>query len=149
MAYFILQKDRENESGPLFGIAENENELNSFNIDKNDYKIIEVTLDNFYDVKYSIKHVEKWNGNTITYSDIVQYFYQNKQDLKKEITDTTRLIKFFTDSNSNHPDYEKWVNYSNYLNNLNLDSISYPLNKSLTKYLSEQGNTSLSILQIP
>lgn len=149
MAYFILQKDRENESGPLFGIAENENELNNFNINKNDYKIIEVTLDNFYDVKYSIKHVEKWNGNTITYTDIVQYFYQNKQDLKKEITDTTGLIKYFTDSNSNHPDYQKWVNYSNFLNNLNLDSISYPLNKSLTKYLSEQGNTSLSILQIP
>lgn len=148
MAYFVLQKI-ENQSGPLVKIAQDENELNNFNINKNDYKIIEVTLDDFYNVKYCIKHVEKYNGNTIIYSDIVQYFNQNKQELKNEIIQTVKLIKYFTDNNLNHPDYQKWVNYSNFLNNLNLDSINYPLNKSLTKYLSEQGNTSLSILQIP
>jgi hypothetical protein len=35
------------------------------------------------------------------------------------------------------------------LNNLNLDSITYPLNKSLEQYFSDLGQTSLNPLQIP
>jgi len=35
------------------------------------------------------------------------------------------------------------------LNNLNLDSISYPLNKSLEQYFNDLGQPSFNILQLP
>jgi hypothetical protein len=35
------------------------------------------------------------------------------------------------------------------LNNLNLDSITYPLNKSLEQYFNDLGQPSLNPLQIP
>jgi hypothetical protein len=41
------------------------------------------------------------------------------------------------------------LNYYTQLNNLNLDNITYPLNKSLEQYLSDLGQPSYNILQLP
>jgi hypothetical protein len=59
------------------------------------------------------------------------------------------LINFFKENNSNHPSFEIWSNYYNQLNNLNLDSISYPLDKSLEQYFNDLGQPSYNILQMP
>ena len=58
-------------------------------------------------------------------------------------------IKNFTDNNPNHPLFSRWTNYYTQLNNLNLDSVTYPLNKSLEQYFDDLGQPSYNILQLP
>jgi len=147
MAYFIFLKDFENIEGSLYRIAENENDLNNLNISQSNYKIIEDSQSNFNLVKYGNKSASRYN-NTITYSDL-NISFAKKEELQNFVKNFKDQIKLFTDNNTNHQLLSRWNNYYNQLNTLNLDSITYPLNKSLEQYLNDLGQPSLNILQIP
>jgi hypothetical protein len=164
MSYFIFTKNTENFEGSLFKIAENQFDLDNLNIDKNSYKIIEDSQFNFDLVKYNSKAILKYNNNIITYVDCQIFFEDNiiinskgeqivaytaKQFLKDYIERVKNTIKQFLNNNNNHVLFSKWNNYYNQLDSLNLDTITYPLNKSLEQYFKDQNKPSLNILQLP
>jgi len=69
--------------------------------------------------------------------------------LQDSINFFKQQIKQFLDNNPNHSLFTRWNDYYNQLNNLNLNNITYPLNISLEQYLKDQGQNSLSPLQLP
>jgi hypothetical protein len=148
MAYFVFGKDLEDISNSIYRITENQNDLNNLNIIKSDYKIIEDSQSNFNLVKLRNKFPEKYNNNTITYIE-KNIVFKDKSELQSYIEIFKNQIKEFTDNNPNHPLFSLWNNYYTQLNNLNLDNITYPLNKSLEQYFSDLGQTSLNPLQLP
>ncbi len=149
MSYFIFSKNFDNLIGTIYKIAENQNDLNSLNIIKSDYKIIEDSQSNFNLVKFGNKFIDKYNNDTITYIDAIFSPFIKKNDLQNYINNFKQQIKQYTDNNPNHSLFSRWDDYYNQLNNLNLDSIAYPLNKSLEQYFNDLGQPSYNILQIP
>jgi hypothetical protein len=164
MSYFIFLKNLENIENTCYRIAENQYDLNNLNINQEDYKIIEETELNFNLVKYGNKIPIKYINNVINFSIIETNFKDQivtnvnneqiviktaKQFLKEYIENFKKNIKQFLDNNKNHSLYNRWDNYYNQLNNFNLDSIDYPLNKSLEQYFKDLGQPSYNILQIP
>jgi hypothetical protein len=147
MSYFVFN-NREDVSNTLYRIFENQINLNNANIIKTDYKIIEVSQENFDLVKYDKKYPLKFNQNVITYID-QNHFFLKKEVLVNYINNFKKHILQFTESNLNHPELDVWNNYYNQLNTLNLNDIIYPLNKSFTQYLKDSNLISLNILQIP
>jgi hypothetical protein len=148
MAYFIFLKNLDNIEGTLYKIAENQSDLNNLNIINSDYKIIEDSQYTFDQIKFGSKVPVSYNNNIITYIDTTILF-TDKKSLQNYIDNFKKEIKQFTDNNPNHPLLSRWNDYYTQLNNLNLDSITYPLNKSLEQYFNDLGQTSLNILQIP
>jgi hypothetical protein len=148
MAYFVFGKDLEDISNSIYRITENQNDLNNLNIIKSDYKIIEDSQSNFNLVKLRNKFPEKYNNNTITYIE-KNIVFKDKSELQSYIEIFKNQIKEFTDNNPNHPLFSLWNNYYTQLNNLNLDNVTYPLNKSLEQYFNDLGQTSLNPLQLP
>ena len=148
MAYFIFSKNLDNISGTLYRIAETQSDLNNLNITQSEYKIIEDSENNFNLVKFNNKYVDKYNNNNIFYIDQITKFDSNDQ-LQTYVDGLKKKIKEFTDNNINHPLFDRWNNYYNQLNNLNLDNITYPLNKSLEQYFNDLGQPSFNILQLP
>jgi len=148
MAYFIFNKNLDNVEGTLYRIAENQTYLNNLNINISNYKIIEDSQLNFDAVKYGNKSAIKYNNNTISYINNINLFTEKKQ-LQKHIDNFKNNIKQFTENNKNHPLFNLWNDYSNQLDSLNLDTITYPLNKTLEQYLNDLGQPSFSILQLP
>jgi hypothetical protein len=157
MSYFIFAKNLDNVEGTLCSIAENNSDLTSLNIDQSNYKIIEVSQTNFDAVKYGTKKIIKYNSDNIIYINIedilarpnTTHFFNTKENLNNYIENYKNRIKQFTENNKNHSLFDRWNNYYNQLNSLNLDSITYPLDKSLEQYFKDQNQTSLSPLQIP
>jgi len=141
MAYFIFGKDLDGVLGTISRIAENQNDLNNLNIRKEDYKIIEDSQDNFNQVKFGTKYPEKYNNNIITYVDFERNF-NDKNSLKFYIKNFSSQITDFLELNKQHPDFNKWNNYLNQLNSLNINDITYPLNKSLEQYFQDIGQPS-------
>ena len=148
MAYFIFTKNLDDVEGTLYRIAENQSDLNNLNITQSNYKIIEDSQLNFDSVKYGNKTAIKYDNNNITYIDNISLFTEKKL-LQKHIDDFKNIIKQFTDNNKNHPLLNLWSNYINQLDSLNLDNITYPLNKSLEQYFKDQNKESLNALQLP
>jgi hypothetical protein len=147
MSYFIFIKNSDNVEGTLYRIAENESDLNNLVINKSDYKIIEDSQENFNAVKLNTKMALKYNGDTITYLNVVPSF-KDKISLFNYIEDFKNKIKQFNDNNQNHPLFNVWNNHYNQLNSLNLDNLTYPLNKSLEQYFNDLGQASLNPLQL-
>ena len=148
MSYFIFLKNFDNIEGALYRVAENQSDLNNLNINQSDYKIIQGSISNFNDFKLGNKFPDKYNNDTITYVDQTIIF-NNKNELQSYVDNLKQFIKQFTDNNPNHPLFSRWNNYYTQLNNLNLDNITYPLNKSLEKYFNDLGQASLNPLQLP
>lgn len=146
MAYFIFNKFSDN--GNLYKIQENISDLNNTNIIQSDYKIIENTQENFNFVKYGLKYVTCQN-NTLIFEDSVLTPFKNKEELQENIKSLVYQINQFLDWNTSHPFYNRWSTYKNQLNNLNLNSFTYPLNKTLEQYLNDVGQPSYNILQLP
>ena len=138
----------DNIDATLYKVAENQSDLNNLNITEADYKIIEDSQFNFNLIKFGNKNPIKYNSNTITYIDQTISFI-TKESLSIYVNQYKNLIKQFTDNNPNHPLFNTWNNYYSQLNNLNLDSITYPLNKSLEQYFNDLGQPSLHVLQLP
>jgi hypothetical protein len=148
MYFFIFSNYLNNVEGTIYKIAENQSDLNNLNIMQSDYKIIEESQSNFDSVKFGNKSIVKYNNNIITFTDQATSF-KNKKELQTYIDGFKNQIKQFTDNNPNHLLLNRWNNYYNQLNNLNLDLITYPLNKSLEQYFNDLGQPSFHILQIP
>jgi len=148
MAYFIFLKNLDNEAGSFYKMAENLSDLNNLNIFKDDYKIIEDTQENFNLVKFNKKIPEKYSGDTITYQDKI-FFIKNKVNMEDEINYNKKLIKKFLENNPNHLLFNRWNSYYNQLNNVNVDSFTYPLNKTLQEYFNDLEQPSYNILQLP
>ncbi len=148
MSYFIFGKNLDNISGTLYKIAENQSDLNNLNTTLSIYHIIEDSQSNFNLVKLGNKIADKYNNNTITYIDQT-FLFDNKNDVQNYVNNLKKQIKQFTDNNPNHQLLSRWNDYYNQLNNLNLDSITYPLNKSLEQYFNDSGQPSYNILQLP
>ena len=146
MSYFIFLKNFDNVEGSLYRIAENQNDLNYFNIQS--YKVIEDNQINFDNVKYGNKIVLKYSDNTIYYDDL-QVTFTNASLLKNDIDSKKKQIKFFTDNNKEHPLFNRWNSYYDQLNSINLNNITFPLNKSLEQYFKDLGQPSFNILQLP
>ena len=171
MSYFLFLKSSNNTSTDLCRIAENKFDLDNLNIIKDDYKIIEENnKQNFDDYKYCIKEVVDHVGDIINYEEYRKYtkkgnpsevqFFQDytekngtlvsgKEKLKKYIVDYSDRIKNFLNLNPNHALFDRWNDYLNQMNSLDLDSVPFPLVMSLEKYFNDLGKPSYHPLQLP
>jgi len=147
MSFFIFQKNMDNLGGSLYKISETQDYLDNMNINKSNYKIIEVSQQDFNFVKLNQKNIEKYVGENVIYTDEIFVFY--KISLQNYINNLKNPINQFLKNNKNHYLFNIWNDYYNQLNNLNLDSITYPSNKSLEQYFSDLGQPSFNILQLP
>ena len=157
MAYLIFNKDLENIQGSLIYIAANEADRDNLNVFLNDVKVIEVDTQTFQDVQLSKKVAISYSGNNVTYEnrDVLGddgrklNGFVNKTSLQNYIDNFIERINMYLDADANHADYSKWNSYKSQLENLDLDGITYPLDKSLEQHFSDNSQTVLHPLQIP
>ena len=147
MAYFIFNQLSGN---AIYKIAENDFDLNSLNIPKNDYLIVVADQNDFDSVRLNNKYVLNYNGS------IQLEIIKNSTDrigLLQSIKSNINQISLFLDAQPQSVVFQKWLNYSNLLKNLDVNTIIPTPNGfleiSLEQYLQNQGQTSLNILQLP
>lgn len=148
MSYFIFQKNSENLPGTLVKIAENQSDLNNLTINLSNCTVVEDSQQNFDLVKLGTKFVISYSGNTITYGDVVITPF-SKDSLKNYIAIYNNEIKQFLNNWPNSPLFTRWNNYYNQMSNLDLNSITYPLNETLEQYFQSNGQPAYVSLQIP
>jgi hypothetical protein len=151
MAFLIFKNNQSNIENTLIRIAEDQQELNAILSTVNDYKLIEITQEKFNDVKINKSPVIKYVDNDVIYNQNQPSsgHFRNSKDLKIILDPIKNNIQFFLDSNKNSLLFDKWNNYLNFLNNLNLESLNYPIESSFEEYLSKNNIFFLNPLQLP
>lgn len=149
MPYFIFNK---NSSNSIFKIAENEEDLNLINgIQQDCYLKIISTENDFNDVKLNKKFVFSYNGSSIEVANTSYTF--TREMLKNYLENLKENIELFLENNSQHPRFQIWSNYLNYLNTIIINVVIPTkeglLKTSLEEYIQSQGKTFYSLLQLP
>ena len=72
-----------------------------------------------------------------------------KENFKLIVEQNKNQIKNFLDNNVNHSFFNDWNNYYNELNNIDINSIVFPLNKTLEQYFKDLGKICYHPLQLP
>lgn len=149
MAYFIFNKNANNQ---IYKIAENNSDLNDLNIDESFYLIVNTSQENFELVKSNNSIILNYNGSSVELENIS--IPKNRTYLKNYISNICSIIDDFLNAQPNHPKYQQWKNYKDFLNSLNTDTfIKGPedatISISLEQYLKNNSQTYYNILQIP
>mgnify|MGYP003115249730 CR=1 FL=1 len=148
MAYVIVNTS-DNE---IYRIAENDAAKNDQNCLWDIYSAINITDSEFEKIKINAATVTV-SGGSATITDTVEE--QNgegfsKEKLQEYHTDLKRVLKLFLDNNpSSKSLYSAAQTYWTYLDVLDYDSFSYPLNKCWEKYCEDNSISYLHPLQIP
>jgi len=135
----------------IYKIAENDSDLNYLNLPPDQYLKVNVSQENFNLVKSNTKRILNYNGSSVELVD-TNYIYTRSQ-LSDYINQLLVFINYFLQAQPQSGKYNQWLDYYNYLNSLNINTIIPTekgiLNTSLEKYIESTGNPYYSILQIP
>tara|TARA_R100000963_G_C4592865_1_gene69426 strand:- start:225 stop:671 length:447 start_codon:yes stop_codon:yes gene_type:complete len=148
MAYVIVNTS----SNGIYRIAENDTAKNDQNCLWDICSAVNITDAEFAKIIINDATVTV-SGGSATVTDIVQE--QNgegssKEKLQEYHTTVKKILKGFLDNNpSSKSLYSAAETYYNYLDVLDYDSFSYPLNKSWEKYCEDNSISYLHPLQIP
>jgi hypothetical protein len=165
MAYFIFFKNQDNVEKSLYRIAETQEDLNNlFNLSY--YKVIEVSQNDFDDVKYAKKFIVKYNGDNVTYTDYVDpngETFVTKKQLNDYLNPFKENINAYLKATPNITINRNGNNYLGLLNNVHVSSI-IPKDKSdidsenvnmqyligsFENYMLNKYGTALNPLQLP
>tara|TARA_R100001440_G_scaffold16293_7_gene27787 strand:- start:8760 stop:9212 length:453 start_codon:yes stop_codon:yes gene_type:complete len=140
MAKILFTKNSVNQIGAVGHIAQDQNFLDSNkNFDEANFDILDITTEEFNDVKNGVKFVLSHNGETVSFNtrDTSEDFFDTENDLKTYINDLLERFETYLQFNSSKPLANTVTVYSDWLKNLDTSSVS--LNSSLEKYASDQG----------
>ena len=75
--------------------------------------------------------------------------FGSKEDLDQHITYMLETIQNYLNNWKDHAHYSRWSDYKTQLLSLDTSSITYPMEKSLEKHFSDQGQPYYSVLELP
>ena len=145
MAYFIFNNNSE-----LYRIAENDSEKNNLNINDDSLVITKTVNDeDFNKVKSNMCNVTLNEGNvTLTEINYGGNVYNSSEILFSEISNRLKAFKDILKRNSNHPRVTDINNYITVLENFNVSTLTFPLDKTWEKYCEDNSITYINPLQV-
>jgi hypothetical protein len=156
MAYFIFSTDNS-----IVRIAANDTDRDDLNLNLPDYNIVSVTDDQFNSVISNEKNIT-YDGTTLTLSSRTEEVGDidpeigpatsvsfNQTELEHSVGQIKTALKNFLDNNSGHIKFTELQNYYNYLDTLDMSTLTFPLDKYWEQYCIDNSIAFVHPLQIP
>tara|TARA_B100000989_G_scaffold298383_1_gene287420 strand:+ start:2372 stop:2845 length:474 start_codon:yes stop_codon:yes gene_type:complete len=155
MASFIFNKDQAKNQSTLERICQSDDDLQYYSSsDVSD--IVTVSAEDFAKVKNNNCMIESHDGNNFTWFDHVTYDTSvpvSERDTKEILgVYLSHLVKAIDEWLVEFPSHAKtseWQSYRDYCNNFDVDSISYPLDKTWEQYCADNSISYKNILELP
>tara|TARA_R110000824_G_scaffold123594_3_gene281581 strand:- start:1085 stop:1519 length:435 start_codon:yes stop_codon:yes gene_type:complete len=134
----------------VLNIAENENEKNDLNLDFSSCTSIEISSDDFNNIKKSLVFFEI-TGDSVSFTTDPNPGFKNEELLKGHIEPIKDKLKQFTKvkTNSSKILHTAAVNYLNVLNSVDFSTITFPYQKTWEQHCEDNSIQYLNVLQIP
>tara|TARA_R100001244_G_C5109626_1_gene120837 strand:+ start:69 stop:539 length:471 start_codon:yes stop_codon:yes gene_type:complete len=156
MAYFIFNTDN-----AIVKIAANDTDRDALNLNLPDYNIVSVTDDQFNSVISNDKNIT-YDGTTLTLTSRTEEVGDidpeiggatevscSQSNLEDHIGKIKESLNNFLVSNSGHIKFTECQNYYNYLDNLDMSTLTFPVNGYWEKYCVDNSIPFVHPLQIP
>lgn len=143
MAYAIATDNN------VYNIAANLLEKDDLNVSYDIYNAIEISDEDFLKVKKNLAKITI-SGDTATITNLEGPFFLDEEALKNYIDIVLDKINLFIAAGNTEKILYSDINeYKNYLDNLNLSTITFPLDSTWEQYCEDNEITYFHTLQIP
>lgn len=143
MAYAIATDNN------VYNIAANLLEKDDLNVSYDIYNAIEISDEDFLKVKKNLAKITI-SGDTATITSLEGPFILDEEALKNYIDIVLDKINLFIAAGNTEKILYSDINeYKNYLDNLNLSTITFPLDSTWEQYCEDNEITYFHTLQIP
>lgn len=155
MASFIFNKDQAKNQSTLERICESDDDLQYYpSSDISD--IVTVSAEDFAKVKNNNCTIESHDGNNFTWFDHVTHNSpvpvserDSKENMEFYLSGLIKAIDGWLAVFPSHAKTSEWQSYRDYCNNFDVNSISYPLNKTWEQYCADNSISYKNILELP
>lgn len=152
MSIFIFSKNSNNLTGSLHKIASSQAIYDANkNWEDDFYDIVTVNENDYTAVKLGTKFVVYKNENQVTYENC-EINFKNQNELTSYIKEIINISERWLKINNSKPLASSVVTYKNYIQNIDVSSLSIteenPLNSSLEAYVESQGITAIHPLEL-
>jgi len=154
MASFIFNKDQVKNQQSLEKICENDSDLQFYpSGDISD--IVTVSDEDFNKIKKRSYSIESYDGTNFTWWDehgsspVPVEDRDTKEILADYLTFVMKQIDDWLVEFPSHSKTSEWQAYRDYCNNVDVESMTFPLNKSWEEYCSDNGVTFKNLLELP
>ena len=158
MAYAIFATDASGVPGTLFGIAADDIALSKVIPSSSAYKVISITDSEFNDTNFRVRRPDSYNSDTIVWLDTAPTEAPpgsenapgyDQEAIQDQIDSSVNAINTWLDANPTNSEVSTWTAYKTQLQSTDISGWTYPTQTSIEKYYSDNGQTSLNILQLP
>ena len=154
MASFIFNKDQSKTHQALLNICENDNDLQYYPSNEH-ADIVTVSNEDFLKVKNCNSSIESYDGTNFTWFDhtasspVPIEDRDKKEILADYLTSIKDQIDEWLKEFPSHAKTSEWQTYRDYCHNIDLDSLTFPLNKSWEQYCADNSVSYKNILELP
>jgi len=154
MATFIFNKDEPKTHSTLKRICENDEDLQYYPVSESD--TVTVNVEDFLKIKNRTHSIVSHDGNNFTWF----HHWDGNTTVPAEERDNKEAMQLYLDAiveemdvwlaeNPSHVKTTEWQNYRDYCNNIDLNTVTFPLNKSWEEYCSDNSVNYKSIFELP
>jgi len=142
MAYVITNQNM------LYKIAADDTAKSNLNINESDYEIVNISDADFNKIKLGIGKLEYSNGSYSVVDIENGNIITSEKNLISIIDNYVRFFDNWLNNNSGNVNYNKVLNFCNFLKSFDTSQFSYPTNHTFEQYLNDNSIDFITPLQI-
>ena len=147
MAYIIIDKQRPNLVKKICAESDFNNHLGYYN--EQSYAKVSISEQDYLDYKNAVKDTETVSLNSVTFKNVGPFVFNTKEEMQKKVDEYIRCLNDFIKGNPNNGYIERAKNTKNFLTELDLDTLTFPLNHNLLTYLASAYPNFVLLLELP
>lgn len=152
MAYFYFNSLQPINSASLISIVEN-NSDQQYYTDQPNVNVIEVNSEDFTKVKSFHSTITSYDGTNFTFEHVDPVIPVEERGTQETITaymsDLSSSIAAWLELNADHAKASEWTDYKNYLDNFDVNSVTWPLGLCWEEYCQNNSITYKNLLELP
>ena len=147
MAYIIIDKQRPNSVKKICAESDFNNHTHYYN--EQSYAKVSISEQDYLDYKNAVKDTETVSLNSATFKNVGPFVFNTKEEMQNQVDNYIRCLNDFIRGNPNSGYIERATNTKNFLTELDLDTLTFPLNHNLLTYLASAYPNFVLLLELP
>jgi len=147
MAYIIIDKERPNVVYKICAESDFNNHAHYYNEQR--YAKVSISEQDYLDYKNAVKDTQTVSLNLVTFENVGPFVFNTKDEMQEKVDNYIKHLNNFITGNPNSGYIERATNTKNFLTQLDLNTLTFPLNHNLLTYLASAYPNFVLLLELP
>lgn len=147
MAYIIINKQNPNTVYKICAESDFNNHSHYYN--EQSYAKVSISEQDYLDYKNAVKDTETVSLNSVTFKNVGPFVFNTQEEMKEKVDYYIESLNGFIQGHPNSGYIVRATNTKNFLTQLDLNTLTFPLNHNLLTYLASAYPNFVLLSELP